>query len=77
MQFVLPIDTAVSVFPAVMLSRSAAFYIRTGQSVHVPSAPTAGFLRLYSEKNEFMGIGEMDEHNRVAPRRLLSTLANG
>ncbi|HTM64675.1 MAG TPA: tRNA pseudouridine(55) synthase TruB [Gammaproteobacteria bacterium] len=69
----LPVETAVSVYPAVKLSTSAAFYLRTGQAVRAPLPLQAPFIRLYSEDGRFLGIGEATEDARVKPYRLLST----
>lgn len=71
-QLLLPIETAVQRLQAIKLSTSAQFYLRTGQPVIVPHLPTEGMIRLYSQANQFLGIGEMMEDGRVAPRRLIS-----
>lgn len=68
----LPVDSSVQAFPAVKLSSAAVFYIRTGQPVMVPHLPIQGFVRIFSDNNEFMGIGEILDDGRVAPRRLCS-----
>jgi tRNA pseudouridine55 synthase len=72
MQYLLPLETAVQTLPAIKLSNSAAFYLRTGQPVMVPHSPTTGLVRLFSDKDDFMGIGEILDDGRVAPRRLVS-----
>lgn len=69
----LPVETAVSTFPAVKLSVSAAFYLRTGQAVRTTLTASAPFIRLYAEDGRFLGIGQMTEDGRVQPHRLLST----
>ncbi|MCC2666437.1 MAG: truB [Gammaproteobacteria bacterium] len=72
MQYLLPVETAVQTLPAIKLSNSAAFYLRTGQPVMVPHSPMAGLVRLFSDEDDFMGIGEMLDDGRVAPRRLVN-----
>ncbi|HSW68968.1 MAG TPA: tRNA pseudouridine(55) synthase TruB [Gammaproteobacteria bacterium] len=67
----LPVDTSVQHLPAVQLSTSAVFYMRTGQAVRVLYAPDAGFVRIFGNDGQFMGIGEILEDGRVAPRRLI------
>jgi len=67
----LPLDTAVSAWPQVILSETTAYYLLQGQAVIVPYAPTEGWVRLYSKDQRFLGIGEILEDGRVAPRRLL------
>lgn len=72
-QFLLPVETAVECFPEIKLSTSALFYIKTGQPVMVPNSPTQGFVRLFSQDAHFVGVGEVLEDGRVAPRRLIAT----
>jgi tRNA pseudouridine55 synthase len=67
----LPIDSALSHKPDVSLSEDASFYLRNGQAVVVPHAPPAGLVRLYSKKRQFLGIGQILDDGRVAPRRLV------
>jgi tRNA pseudouridine55 synthase len=68
----IPIETTVQTLHAVKLSTSAQFYMRSGQAVMVPHLPKEGFIRLYSVSDQFLGIGEVTEDGRVAPRRLVS-----
>ena len=69
----LPIDTALDGLPLVKLSESAGFYIRQGQPVQVSNAPRDGMVRVALETGEFLGIGEILDDGRVAPRRLIVT----
>lgn len=64
------IESAVLDRPSVQLNRDCAFYIRRGQPVSVARAPTAGQVRLYGDNAGFLGVGEILEDGRVAPRRL-------
>lgn len=68
----LPIDAVLDDLPAVRLVDTVAFYLRQGQPVVVPKAPTQGLLRLYDRHEQFLGVGEMSEDGRVAPKRLLA-----
>ncbi len=68
----LPIDTGLAQWPAVRLGPDTAFYLRQGQPVMVPRAPTEGWVRIYGPDDEFIGVGEIDDDGRVAPRRLLA-----
>lgn len=68
----LPIETAVNIFPAVKLSTSAAFYLRMGQSVRAPFQLDSPLVRLLSEDARFLGVGEVMSDGRVKPHRLLS-----
>ena len=55
------------------LSESGGFYMRQGQPVMVPNAPRGGIVRVALETGEFLGIGEILDDGRVAPRRLIVT----
>ncbi len=72
-RLLLPADTAVEGFPLVRLSESGGFYIRQGQPVLVPNAPRNGMVRVALETGEFLGVGEILDDGRVAPRRLVVT----
>jgi len=69
----LPADAAVKTLPLVRLSESGGFYIRQGQPVQVPNAPRDGMVRVALESGEFLGVGEILDDGRVAPRRLIVT----
>ncbi len=69
----LPVETAVNIFPAVQLSASAAFYLRMGQAVRSTLPLNATYVRLMSEDGKFLGMGEVLPDGRVKPSRLLST----
>ncbi|HHC72481.1 MAG TPA: tRNA pseudouridine(55) synthase TruB [Thiotrichales bacterium] len=66
----LPVESALSDWPEVRLSPDTAFYLRQGQPVLVPNAPVTGRVRLY-DANGFLGVGEILDDGRVAPKRLL------
>jgi len=68
----LPVDSAVADWPVVRLDTDMSFYVRRGQAVLVPRAPTEGRVRLYSDAGEFLGIGEVADDGRIAPKRLLA-----
>ena len=74
----LPVASAVRDWPVVSLSDATAFYIRQGQPVIVPHAPTSGRVQLMEQsvdgaKQMFIGVGEILDDGRVAPRRLVLT----
>jgi tRNA pseudouridine55 synthase len=68
-----PAAAALDGLPLVALSESAGFYLRRGQAVLVPNAPCDGIVRLALESGEFLGVGEILDDGRVAPRRLIVT----
>jgi len=67
----LPLDSSVATWPELILSEASAFYLLQGQPVMVPYAPMAGWVRLLLKNNRFVGVGEILEDGRVAPRRLI------
>ena len=70
-----PVATAVGQWPTVELTGAPAFYLKQGQPVLVPHAPTEGWVRLYEQEEtqgRFIGVGEILEDGRVAPRRLIA-----
>ncbi len=70
-QLLLPMESGLTQWPDVRLSGDAAFYLRQGQPVLVPRAPTTGWVRIYEGESRFLGMGEILDDGRVAPRRLL------
>jgi len=72
-ELLLPIESALSQWPDVDLSTDAAFYLQQGQPVLVPHAPTSGWVRLYEGNRSFLGMGEILDDGRVAPRRLMKS----
>jgi tRNA pseudouridine55 synthase len=69
--WLLPLESALSEWPEVQLSADAAFYLKQGQAVLVPNAPTGGLVRLYANRDEFLGVGQIQDDGRVAPKRLI------
>ena len=72
----LPIESSVDIFPAVQLSTSAAFYLRMGQAVRSSFPLNSTFVRLMSEDEKFLGMGEVMPDGRVKPSRLVSANLN-
>ncbi len=69
----LPVETSVLTYPGIKLSTSAAFYLRMGQAVRTTLPLNCSLIRLFSEDERFLGVGEVTEDGRVKPYRLLST----
>ena len=67
-----PLDAALGDLPLVQVSEAGGFYIRQGQPVLVPNTPGSGMVRMGLETGEFLGIGEILDDGRVAPRRLIA-----
>jgi tRNA pseudouridine55 synthase len=68
----LPVDSALMSWPRLDLGPDLAGFIRQGQAVQVPRAPTAGLVRLYSRDAGFLGMGRIASDGRVAPKRLMN-----
>ena len=66
----LPIDTALSHWPEVHLTSDSAYYLTQGQAVQVPQAPTEGMVRIYQGEDEFIGMGQIQDDGKVAPKRI-------
>ena len=73
-RLLLPLDTGLEHWPAVQLTANSSFYLKQGQPVQVPKAPLEGWVRIYGANDEFIGVGEIDDDGRVAPRRLLANI---
>jgi tRNA pseudouridine55 synthase len=71
-EVLLPIEAAVAHWPGVRLPDAVAYYLRRGQPVLVPHAPTEGWVRIFAGGDRFVGIGEVLDDGRVAPRRLMT-----
>lgn len=70
-QFMKPTSSALENWPEVNLTEDMAFYMRQGQPVLVPHAPTEGWVRLNVGGGRFLGMGQILDDGRVAPKRLL------
>ncbi|MEW5837558.1 MAG: tRNA pseudouridine(55) synthase TruB [Pseudomonadota bacterium] len=71
---ILPADSALPDYPALKLDADSAYYIRHGNPVFVPHAPTSGWVKIYGADDLFLGMGEVLDDGRVAPRRLFAPL---
>lgn len=69
----LPMDAAIERLPQICLGEAASFYMRRGQPVRIACAPADGLVRMILESGDFLGIGEILDDGRVAPRRLIVT----
>lgn len=67
----LPIDSAIRDWPLVSISEAGAYYLLRGQAVIIPKAPKSGMVRLWLNSSRFLGVGEILEDGRVAPRKLV------
>ena len=74
-EVLLPMDSVVMHWPDVSLSNDVAFYLKQGQPVLVPHAPTQGWVRIYLKREKFLGVGEVLDDGRIALRRLINSVS--
>ncbi|MCW8127771.1 tRNA pseudouridine(55) synthase TruB [Microbulbifer halophilus] len=74
----LPVDSPAADLPALTLPEDSGYYLRQGQPVMDLQVYRIGaegdMVRLFLENGDFLGVGEITDDGRVAPRRLVSTL---
>ncbi len=70
-RFLLPADSGLEHWPLVRFSEHSAYYWLHGQPVRAPEAPAFGMVRVQDQQGRFIGIGEVSDDGRVAPRRLI------
>ncbi len=71
----LPADRAIASWPAVTLGSEMVWRLRCGQRLEAEpgqSDQATGFVRLYAEGQQFVGIGERLPGGSVVPRRLMA-----
>lgn len=68
----MPMDSPVENYPEVNLLPVTASYVKQGQPVQVAGAPASGMVRITEgEARKFIGVGDIADDGRVAPRRLV------
>lgn len=68
----MPMDSPVENYPEVNLLPVVAGYVKQGQPVQVAGAPASGMVRITEgEERKFIGVGDIADDGRVAPRRLV------
>ncbi|MEZ9903774.1 tRNA pseudouridine(55) synthase TruB [Vibrio breoganii] len=71
-ELLLPMDTAVEDLPEVNLIPELTDMVQQGQPVQVFGAPSEGVVRMTSgEEKTFIGVAEIDDDGRIAPKRLV------
>ena len=68
----LPIDSVLLHLPRVNLNDTSTYYLKQGQAVTASNLPDDGLLRLYDEKNNFIGIGSVTVDGQVTPKKLMN-----
>jgi tRNA pseudouridine55 synthase len=65
-------DQALMGWPEIRVSDDAAYFLKRGQPVLVSQAPAHGLVRVYAAAEHFLGVGQILDDGRLAPKRLLS-----
>jgi len=68
----LPADAVVEPMPDVHLTALATHYLLRGQPVSARHRHGPGWVRLYDAQDRFLGMGQVLDDGRVAPRRLIA-----
>lgn len=71
-QLLQPVDSVLHTVPDVHLTPLAAHYLKQGQTVSARHGLAPGWVRLYEGESRFIGMGQVLDDGRVAPRRLLT-----
>jgi len=72
-ELLLPLSTSVADWPRVELGDNAAYYLQQGQPVMASDRPLDGWVSVYqASSGEFLGVGEVLDDGRIAPRRLIA-----
>jgi tRNA pseudouridine55 synthase len=71
--FLLPVEAMLIGWSGLQLSEDMAYYVRQGNPIVVPAAPTSGWVKLYNKSDKFLGVGEILPDGKVAPRRLIQS----
>lgn len=72
-QLLIAMDVGLKHLPGITLSDDAAYYLCRGQPVKAAELPNEGWVRLYADEVGFLGLGEVLDDGRVAPKRLFNS----
>ena len=67
----LPMETALEGMPKVEVDQASVMYLRNGNPVQASGAPIDGLVQVYSDDNEFLGVGQINDDGLVAPKRII------
>lgn len=68
----LPVDSAISALPKVMIDADSTVYFRQGQAIWQPGHTPEGDLRVYEEDGLFLGVGKLLDDGKITPKRLVN-----
>lgn len=68
----MPMDSPAADYPLVNIPLTSSVYFKNGNPVRAAGVPQEGLVRVTEgEEGKFLGMGEIDDEGRVAPRRLV------
>lgn len=70
-EVLLPMETALEGMPKVEVDDASVMYLRNGNPVQVSGAPLEGLVQVFTEADEFLGVGQMNDDGLVAPKRII------
>ena len=70
-EVLLPMETALEGMPKVEVDDASVMYLRNGNPVQVSGAPLDGLVQVFTEADEFLGVGQMNDDGLVAPKRII------
>jgi len=66
----LPTENALTSWPAIKVTDEQVIALRLGQQIDVEQAYESAQIRLFDRQGGFLGLGEMTETGRIAPKRV-------
>ena len=69
--FLLPPDALLAGVQKMSVDAESAYSLRQGQAIWRSKQTLGSTVRLYDEKERFIGIGEVSEDGKIAPKRLV------
>lgn len=69
----LPADRLLDGVPKVTLDSDSAYYVQQGQAVWQAKQAQKGMVSMYGPSDVFLGLGEIANDGKIAPRRLVVT----
>lgn len=67
----LPPDSPLAGLEKVVLDAQSSYCVRLGQAIWQPKQTVGKKVCLYDESQRFMGVGEVTEEGKIAPKRLV------
>lgn len=67
----LPADSLLDGVPKVILDSDSAYYVQQGQAVWQARQALKGMVSMYGPGHVFLGLGEIANDGKIAPRRLV------